>query len=156
MPQTTLSLAARNLPDKDIIGHIDPYYEIYFKDALLYKSEVLKGSHPEWKVASFEVPKRAYMREPNLKVIDKDTFSKDDLLFEVEIRYPFRQKTYTIGDTPAQLMVLNDDGESADSLSDGSLVEGDDGKKRKRKKKESGYFSVTTIGKKLLKMKVAK
>lgn len=153
MPTSELKLSASGLPDKDLIGRTDAYYELYFKDTLLYKSEVQKGSNVTWDTATIDMPKRAYMRELVLKCFDKDRFSKDDLIFSVEIRYPFRMKTYTLGETGATLSVLNDNGESADSLSDGSMVDGDDGKKRKRKKKQSGHFKMLKLGKALLDMK---
>ena len=86
------------------------------------------------------------MRELNIKFYDKDTFSSDDLMLEVEVRYPFRMKTYDLGETGARLAVLNDDGESADDESDGSLVDGEGGMISKGIKMAAGYFAVKHIG----------
>jgi len=145
----TLSLRAENLPDTDTFGKIDPYYEVWFKDEMLYKSECHKNADSivEWAPATFQVPTLAFMRELNVKMYDKDTFTKDDLILEVEIRYPFRMKTYDLGETGAKLAVLNDDGESADDESDGSLVEdGDGGFIKKSAKLAAGYFALKKLG----------
>ena len=139
-----LNLRAENLPDTETFGKIDPYYQVWFKDEKLYQSECVKNADQivEWQPANFDIPGMAFMRELNVKIYDRDTFSSDDLIVDCQIRYPFRMKTYELGDTGARLAVLNDNGDSADEATDGSL-EGDND----IIKKAAGFFALVKLGK---------
>ena len=132
MPMTcVLHLRAEGLPDKDLIGSQDPYFEVMYKDEVVYKSEVLEqesGSDViEWAPAEFEMSRSAYLREIRIVIKDKDTFTRDDVLLDCEIRYPFRPNTYTFSDLGCKLCVLNDDGDETDGEREGSECEDDDG-----------------------------
>merc|ERR1712026_60238 len=144
---TTQSL----LSDKDLIGSQDPYFEVYWKDECVYTSEVLKQESDtiEWAPAQFEMSRRAYLREIRIVIKDKDTFTKDDLLLDCEIRYPFRANTYTFSDLGCKLCVLNDDGEATDHEKSGSECEDDDSVARKALGLAGDYFKVKLVSKAL-------
>lgn len=155
------------MPQVDFFGKIDPYYQVFYHDTKLYQSETVKNADHTfaWKEAKFNIPSKAIFKELIIKVWDKDTFSKDDLLFSVEIRYPFRCNSYTLGNTGAILKVLDDDGHSDSSLTEGSLDSSDNEaefnglskedkqkhlkKKRaaqKKNKKDAKFFKVLDLG----------
>lgn len=141
--ETSLHLRCENFPDTDLIGSADPYFQVWFKDQILYQSEVaqIEDNAFQFEVATFEISRSALFREINLKIFDKDTFSSDDLMVEMEIRFPFQSKTYTIGDSGATVSVLNDSGEvDPDDESEGSVIDEEDGK-------EEGFFTVKNLGK---------
>ena len=124
--QAKLHLKVENLPQTDFFGKIDPYFEVWYHDSKLFTSACFKNADNivDWGQVSFEIPTRAIFQELNIKFYDKDTFSKDDLLLNVELRYPFRNKSYTLGESGAVLKVLDDDGDSDSDLTDGSLASG--------------------------------
>jgi len=169
MPKTAnLHLKAENLPETDFFGKIDPYYEVYYHKTKLFTSPCHKNAERivDWGVQTFQVPTRAVFRELNVKIYDKDTFSADDLLLNIEVRYPFRCNSYTLGNSGAVLKVLDDDGNSDSELTEGSLdsddpdysnaaIQNDEAAKEKKKnarskqksgKKESGYFKIVDLG----------
>jgi len=121
MPSVQLWLRAENVPSKDLIGASDPYVEIRFDDKLLATSEVIKNEpNPQWQMMTFDLPKTALFRHVNVKIMDKDKFTKDDLVLDCEIRYPFRKANYSFGSNKkngkaCRLMVLNDHGEAAET-----------------------------------------
>merc|ERR1712046_362946 len=117
-----LHLRGENLKSKDLMSKSDPYFEVFYpKDCEdpIYKSEIIKNVIDAcWEPANFSLPKSALMRNVRIRLMDKDTFTSDDLILDCEIRYPFRQKNYAFGacasddGTEARLCVLNNDGES--------------------------------------------
>merc|ERR1712117_631686 len=158
-----LHLRGENLVSKDLISKSDPYFEVYFpkdSETPLYKSEVIKNAtDPCWEPANFTLPKSAFMRHVRIRLMDKDTFTRDDLMLDCELRYPFRQKNYTFGEfarddetIEARVCVLNDDGE-CDSSDDEGRTFGS-GTKDKMKKAYNDFidFKVIEIGKQFKKL----
>lgn len=103
----TVHLHAENLPDKDSIGGgtSDPYFELSFEGELLYKSETKNNADKTvaWKPAEFIIPKAAFLKPVQLKIMDKDTLSDDDVIAICEIRYPFKNTSYPIGEKGATI-----------------------------------------------------
>ncbi|CAL0318345.1 unnamed protein product [Lupinus luteus] len=88
MPRGTLEVilvSAKGLDDSDFLSSIDPYVILTYR-AQEHKSTVKEGagSNPEWnEIFLFTVSDSA--SELNLKIMDKDKFSKDDFLGEAII-----------------------------------------------------------------------
>ena len=115
--QVTLHLQAQNLPDSETFGIPDPYFQVFLGEELLHTSEVGKDTNElvQWEPAVFEIPMaNAIFQKVTVRILDKDTFSNDDMLVEFEIRWPFRKRVYSVGDTGIKIAVLNDDGEVPD------------------------------------------
>merc|ERR1711879_249423 len=146
MPKATLHLRGENLPNKESFGTSDPYFQVFYQDQLLYKSEVIENNVTccEWEPAVFELPALAWGRSVRIMIMDKDQISEDDVMVECEIRYPFRVKSYLLSenDLDAKLCVLNDDGDSGED-SDDMIEEGF------RDKVKRGFFKVLRRGKAL-------
>jgi len=115
MPLAKLHLKASNLPDKDVSlrpsDTSDAFYEVYFGDLQVYKSEVsTDNENPEWKMAEFELPRHAFNRAIKVIIWDHDTMTANDLIAEVEIKYPCVEAVYKLTECKeASLHVLNSD-----------------------------------------------
>lgn len=160
-----LHLRAENLKSKDLIGKSDPYFQVFFpkeSEAPIYQSEVIKNvTDPAWVPAEFSLPKSAFMRSVRIKIMDKDRLTKDDLILDCEIRYPFRQNNFVFGawasddKTEARLCVLNDDGDEHDDSKSGKAFSTTADKIGAKLKDilPAKHFKVYKLGKGFMKMK---
>merc|ERR1712179_365139 len=81
-----------------------------------------------WEPETFQISRTAMFREIRIVIKDHDTFSRDDVLLDCEIRYPFRPNNYNFsedGDAGPRICVLNKDGQETDGEREGS--ENEDG-----------------------------
>ncbi|AES58842.2 16 kDa phloem protein 2 [Medicago truncatula] len=88
MPRGTLEvvlIGAKDLHDSDLFEKMDPYVILSYRSQE-HKSSVAKnaGSNPRWN-ESFLFTVSDNAAELNLRLMDEDTFTKDDLLGEVKI-----------------------------------------------------------------------
>ncbi|KAK7282066.1 hypothetical protein RIF29_10581 [Crotalaria pallida] len=89
MPRGTLEVilvSAKGLHNSDFLKKMDPYVILTYR-AQEHKSSVAKGagSNPRWN-ESFLFTVSDSVSELNLRLMDKDSFSKDDFLGEAKIR----------------------------------------------------------------------
>ena len=99
---------ANNVKGEDVLGgKSDPYYVLKKADGdVLYKSESVSNTQtPVWERADFKTP----VDEGKIlvEIYDKDTMSKDDLLYKGDIPYPFKNGHYNLSDG-AELIVGDD------------------------------------------------
>ncbi|MED6158435.1 hypothetical protein PIB30_032759 [Stylosanthes scabra] len=88
MPRGTLEVilvSAKDLKDADFLGKMDPYVILTYR-AQENRSRVAKGggSNPRWN-ESFLFTVSDNVAELNLRIMDKDTFTKDDFVGEARI-----------------------------------------------------------------------
>ncbi|XP_061340177.1 16 kDa phloem protein 2-like isoform X2 [Gastrolobium bilobum] len=88
MPRGTLEVvlvSAKGLEDNDFLSSVDPYVILTYR-AQEHKSTVQEGagSNPQWN-ESFLFTISDSASELNLRIMDKDKFSKDDFLGEATI-----------------------------------------------------------------------
>ncbi|XP_061349584.1 16 kDa phloem protein 2-like [Gastrolobium bilobum] len=88
MPRGTLEVilvSAKGLHDSDFFKKMDPYVILTYR-AQEHRSSVAQGagSNPSWN-ESFLFTVSDNVSELNLRLMDKDTFTKDDFLGEAKI-----------------------------------------------------------------------
>ena len=105
-----LSIFIDHLPNRDTIGLSDPYFQIIFKDEILYTSEVRQNqiTNVTWHPERFRVPRNAILKDLWIIVLDKDRgiFNQDDCLVKFKLKFPFRYEKYYIGEIPKGYRVV--------------------------------------------------
>jgi hypothetical protein len=89
-----------NLKKNDLISQNDCYYKIKYDDWTLFKSEIAdNGKYPVWKLAKFQVPDLTGLSissDLTVQIFDRDSASKDDLISEIKVPFPFVDKIYDL------------------------------------------------------------
>ena len=90
-----------NLKKNDLISQNDCYYKIKYDDWTLFKSEIAEnGKYPVWKLAKFQVPDLTgfdkISSDLTVQIFDRDSASKDDLISEIKVPFPFEEKVYDL------------------------------------------------------------
>jgi len=104
----TIQLSAQNLPNKETFGTSDPYMVISYQGEVLYETEVVDNNveNVEWAAFTLDMPRQALLDHLTITIADKDKFTKDDPMIACQIRYPFAQSQYVIGEAGCTLTVV--------------------------------------------------
>ena len=114
-PVIKLALTATDLPNLEMVGQSDPYYELYGytltgECQLMYTSEVIQGNieFVKWKEAIFAISKSTIFSKFRIVIYDKEVVGKDRLLvdpIEVTIKQLEERKMIDLGSGKAKLKI---------------------------------------------------